>query len=93
MISFMDDLPDESFYIRAIAVHPDHRGKGVGRRLMVHMIDAARAGGSRHFVLDVAAKNRDGRRFYESLGMSRDGESRRWFGLPNTNLFRMKLDL
>ena len=93
MIRFMDDIPDGAFYIRAIAVDPDYRGKGVGSLLMNRMIDNARAAGAERLALDVAAKNRDGRRFYERIGMTADGESRRWFGLPNTNLIRMTLPL
>ena len=93
MIRFMDDIPDGDFYIRAIAVDPDYRSKGVGGRLMSHMIDNAEAAGATRLALDVAAKNRDGRRFYERIGMIRDSESRRWFGLPNTNVIRMTLPL
>ena len=60
---------------------------------MNHMIDNARDTGARRLALDVAAKNRDGRRFYERIGMTRESESRRWFGLPNTNVIRMTLPL
>ena len=93
MLRFMDDIPDGDFYIRAIAVDPDYRGRGAGSRLMDHMIDIARADGARRLALDVAAKNRDGRRFYERIGMTRESESPRWFGLPNTNVIRMTRSL
>ena len=93
MMRFMDNIPDGDFYIRAIAVDPDYRDGGVGGRLMNHMIDNARDAGARRLALDVAAKNRDGRRFYERIGMARESESRRWFGLPNTNVIRMTLPL
>ena len=89
MLRFMNDIPDGDFYIRAIAVDPEYRDKGVGSRLMDHMIDKAGAAGASRLALDVAAKNRDGRRFYERIGMTRESESQRWFGLPNTNVIRM----
>jgi ribosomal protein S18 acetylase RimI-like enzyme len=93
MTRFMDDIPDRDFYVRAIAVDPDYRNKGVGGLLMNRMIDNAKACGAKRLVLDVAAKNRNGRRFYERIGMTRDSESRRWFGLPNTNVIRITLPL
>ena len=49
----------------------------------------ARRAGSTRLALDVAAKNSNARRLYERLGMTAEAESRKWFGLPNTNLIRM----
>lgn len=86
---FIDTIPDGDFYVRAIAVETTHRGSGIGTYLMGTIEDRARAAGSKRLALDVAAKNRPGRRFYERLGMTAEAESRRWFGLPNTNLIRM----
>ncbi len=89
MLRFMGAVPDGDFYVRAVAVEPAHRGAGIGTLLMRSLEDNARAAGSARLALDVAAKNRDARKLYERLGMTAEAESRKWFGLPNTNLIRM----
>ncbi len=40
-------LDDEQFELEALFVEPAHIGKGVGRQLMEHALDRARAGGGR----------------------------------------------
>lgn len=89
MVRFMGAVPDGDFYVRAVAVEPAHRGAGIGTLLIGSLEGTARAAGSVRLALDVAAKNRDARRLYERLGMIAEAESRKWFGLPNTNLIRM----
>lgn len=89
VLRFIDTVPDGEFYVRALAVYPEHRGCGIGTLLMRSLEQTARATGSRRLALDVAARNRAARRLYERLGMIGEAESPRWFGLPNTNLIRM----
>lgn len=89
VLRFIETIPDGDFYVRALAVDPEYRGSGIGTRLIGSMEDAARAAGSTRLALDVAAKNHDGRRLYERLGMTAEAESPKWFGLPNTNIIRM----
>ena len=89
LLRFIDTIPDGDFYVRALAVDPAHRGAGIGTLLMRSLEETARAAGSRRLALDVAAKNRRGRRLYERLGMTAEAESPKWFGLPNTNVIRM----
>ena len=89
IVRFISSVPDGDFYVRAVAVEPSHRGVGVGTLLVGRLEDTARTAGSARLALDVAAKNRDARRLYERLGMTSESESRKWFGLPDTNLIRM----
>ena len=89
LLRFMETIPDGDFYVRALAVDPAHRGAGIGTRLIGSLESTARAAGSTRLALDVAGKNRDGRRLYERLGMTAEAESPKWFGLPNTNAIRM----
>jgi GNAT superfamily N-acetyltransferase len=86
---FIATVPDGDFYVRALAVEPDHRSTGIGTALLGALEEAARAAGSRRLALDVAAKNRGARRLYERVGMAAETESPRWFGLRDTNLIRM----
>jgi len=89
VLRFIDTIPGGDFYVRALAVDTERRGEGIGTLLLVSLERSAQAAGSRRLALDVAAKNRQARRLYERVGMSPETESRRWFGLPNTNLIRM----
>ena len=93
VVRFINHVPDGDFYLRALAVDPAHRSAGIGTSLIGAVEDAGRAAGCHRLALDVAAKNRGGRRLYERLGMAAEAESRKWFGLPNTNLIRMAKSL
>ena len=57
----------------AIAVHPDWRGRGVGRRLLEALIDHARATAETGLSLSVSRKNPLALRLYESLGFNPHG--------------------
>jgi ribosomal protein S18 acetylase RimI-like enzyme len=89
VLTFIDTIPDGDFYVRALAVDTEHRGAGIGTLLLGSLGRSAQDAGSRRLALDVAAKNLRARRLYEREGMSAEAESRRWFGLPDTNLIRM----
>ncbi|MEJ3404405.1 ribosomal protein S18-alanine N-acetyltransferase [Rathayibacter sp. YIM 133350] len=56
--------------VQTIAVHPSARGEGLGRALMLALIDEARRRGAEHVFLEVRADNPVARALYESLGFS-----------------------
>ncbi len=92
-LRFMDVVPDGDFYVRALAVDPAYRSRGIGTQLLSSLEAAAQAAGSQRLVLDVAMKNRRGRELYARLGMTIDSESPRFLGLPRTNIARMAKSL
>jgi ribosomal-protein-alanine N-acetyltransferase len=51
-----------------LAVHPEWQGRGIGRRMMEHLHDAARARGAKRIRLKVYPDNQAAIRLYESLG-------------------------
>lgn len=51
-----------------IAVHPDHRGRGIARRLMTHLHDVAAERGADRVRLRVYRDNLPAVRLYASLG-------------------------
>jgi ribosomal-protein-alanine N-acetyltransferase len=52
----------------AVGVLPEARRRGVGRRLLEHVLAAARASGGRRVLLEVARGNTAARRLYEGAG-------------------------
>jgi GNAT superfamily N-acetyltransferase len=54
--------------VEAVRVRADHRGRGVGRELMLHAIERARERGCTLVQLMSNARRGDAHRFYDSLG-------------------------
>lgn len=53
-----------------VAVHPDWRGKGLGRWMMELILERARRQGAQTVILEVRRGNAAARRLYESLGFT-----------------------
>lgn len=60
-------------YLHRIAVHPDHRGEGLGSALVGAAISWARAHGGRSMVLNVRKENRRAQTLYERSGFTNTG--------------------
>jgi GNAT superfamily N-acetyltransferase len=64
-----DDIVSVRFgrrvWVEDLAVHPDRRSLGIGKRLLDEAKDWARARGARHLELDSAETRADAHRFYE----------------------------
>ena len=58
-------------HILNLCVAPDHRRAGVGRRLLQHVVDAARLQGAEHLFLEVRPSNAAARSLYEQAGFNR----------------------
>lgn len=63
----------------SLGVLPAHRGRGVGRRLALRALDAARIRGAAAVFLEVAEDNRAARLLYESLGFRQVGRRRGYY--------------
>lgn len=61
--------------VENVVVHPDHRGKGVGRRMMEEAMILAKAQGCYKLMLSSDIKREAAHRFYDSLGFERHGIS------------------
>ena len=57
-------------HVMNVLVDPDYRGQGIGRRLVLALIDAAVAEGARHMTLEVRTGNEAARSLYASLGFA-----------------------
>ncbi len=65
----------KSGVVEDVAVHPDHQGHGVGRRMMHHALEQCRLAGCYKMTLSSNLKREGAHRFYESLGFIRHGYS------------------
>ncbi len=88
-------IPDDVYYLHALAAFPQHRGKGIGKALFRSALNRARAGGFRELQLDVLADN-PAVGFYQAMGLSilaeiRSPELSRDHGFPAE--YRMSVTL
>ena len=63
-----------SLFLEDLYVHPDVRGRGIGRALMLELARAAVARGCERFEWTVLDWNEGAQRFYRSLGANMLGE-------------------
>ena len=57
-------------HITNLLVAPDHRRAGIGRQLMVALVDAAISRGARHLTLEVRSRNHAARALYDLFGLA-----------------------
>jgi ribosomal-protein-alanine N-acetyltransferase len=70
----------EDAHVTNLAVAPERRRQGVGRRLMVELIAAVVARGARHLTLEVRPGNTAARALYTSLGLAPVGVRPGYYG-------------
>ena len=63
-----------------LLVDPDRRRRGVGRRLMVALIEAVVSRGARHLTLEVRSENDAARGLYGDLGLAPVGVRPAYYG-------------
>jgi ribosomal-protein-alanine N-acetyltransferase len=61
-------VSDDEAYIQTVGVRPDHRGRGLGARLMVALLREARRSGAHSCGLEVRTDNHAARALYARLG-------------------------
>jgi ribosomal protein S18 acetylase RimI-like enzyme len=68
-------LGTPSAVVEDVAVAPACQGRGIGRRMMAHALDLARAKGCYKLALSSNLKREAAHGFYESLGFEKHGFS------------------
>ncbi|MEN9767461.1 MAG: ribosomal-protein-alanine acetyltransferase [Cyanobacteriota bacterium] len=69
----------DELHITAVAVDPDHRRKGLGKRALEGLLEEARSQGAAHATLEVAQGNQAARRLYEGCGFATAGIRRAYY--------------
>ena len=82
----------DELHLLNVAVHPEHRGGAIGRRLVEAVLDDGRLTGARVVYLEVRAGNVAARRLYRRLGFRDLGVRRAYYG-PGQDAIVMELRL
>ena len=65
-----------------IAVHPDHRRKGIAEALVNALVDALKERESHCLTLEVRASNAPAKALYEKLGFQQTGKRKNYYRKP-----------
>lgn len=66
-------------HVTNIAVHPDHRRHGIGRRMMLEMISRAEMRGATQMTLEVRVSNTAAQEMYYALGFEVSGRRKGYY--------------
>ena len=70
-------------HVLNVCIRPEYRFRGLGRRMMLHLIDLARSAGADYLFLEVRPSNVTAVRLYESLGLQQVGLRRGYYQAQN----------
>ena len=62
------DINDDDLYLAQIAIDPKMRGQGLGRKVILEVIDYARSKGYKRVTIDADFRNEGARKLYERIG-------------------------
>lgn len=66
-------------HLLTLCVHPDYRGRSLGRRMLRHLLSEARRLGADACFLEVRPSNQAARALYYSMGFVQVGERRHYY--------------
>ena len=84
---------EEGVHLMNIAVRKEYQRRGVGKRLMKHLIDAALASRRVIIILEVRLSNAGAQAFYEGFGFEKFGVRRGYYADNREDAILMGLDL
>ena len=90
--SVYERVADE-LHVHNVAVHPKHRGQGLGRTLVRLVLELGARGGARAALLEVRRSNRAARQLYESLGFRAVATRRNYYSQPTEDALLMEAAL
>lgn len=72
-------LVEEDAHITTIAVAPEVRGKRLGLRMMLALVDTAVANSAKHLTLEVRVSNTSAQKLYERFGFNPVGRRKNYY--------------
>lgn len=69
----------DELHIATIATHPDFRGQGIGKAILLHALRSARDEGVLKSFLEVRASNVMAQKMYKSFGYVEDGRRKEYY--------------
>jgi ribosomal-protein-alanine N-acetyltransferase len=72
----------DEMHVLNLAVHPDHRGRGLARRLLTLCFAFAARQGAQRALLEVRQSNRAAQRLYASMGFAQVSVRRNYYSHP-----------
>ena len=83
----------DEVHLLNVATHPDYRRRGIGNRLMRHLLAVARAKGCRFITLEVRRSNTPAQMLYRAHGFEAMGVRRRYYADNGEDAVVMTLEL
>ena len=93
MLRIIETISDRDFYLLAMAIEKNFRGKGIGSALMDSIKERARSSGSTRISLDVSANNNSARQLYEHWGMKIESQWPKRLPIQYLRFYRMAKEL
>ena len=76
-----------------VAVHPDHRRKGIGEALILHLMEMLREKSCECLTLEVRASNCGAISLYEKLGFGEVGRRKNYYRNPKEDALILRTEL
>ena len=80
---------DEVMVLHVLAVHPNHRGKGLARRLVENVIEQGRKARKKMLRLDVIENNTTAEKLYQKLGFRYIQTKRLYYDVVGEMTFKL----
>ena len=79
-------------HVQNVAVHPQHRRRGLGRSLVEEAFEFGRSAGCRAAFLEVRESNTNARRLYVGMGFREVGQRRNYYNRPREHAIQYRKD-
>lgn len=89
----LSDINDDDLYLAQIAIDPKLRGQGLGKKVILDVIEYAKSKNYKRVTIDADFRNEGARRLYEKIGFSEFNKKRVKFPGFERGMHNMELIL